>query len=79
VEFDQGVLRITAERKEEKEENNERYHVQERRYGTVSRALRLPKTANPEDIKASYKDGVLSVQVGKLPSEEARKKAIRVD
>lgn len=51
VEMEGGVLRISGERKEEKTEENERWHVQERRWGSTTRAIRLPRNANPEDIQ----------------------------
>lgn len=43
--FENNVLRISAERKEEKKEENERYHLQERRWGSVTRSVRLPRDA----------------------------------
>ena len=43
ITFEDNVLRISAERKEEKREENDRFHLQERRWGSVSRAVRLPK------------------------------------
>lgn len=43
ITFEDNVLRISAERKEEKREESDRFHLQERRWGSVSRAVRLPK------------------------------------
>lgn len=77
IEFEDGLLRIQAERKEEKREENDRWHVNERRWGTVSRSVRLPKTADAANIAAKYENGVLKVKVGK--QAEAARKAIRVE
>lgn len=43
ITFEDNVLRISAERKEEKREESDRFHLQERRWGSVSRSVRLPK------------------------------------
>ena len=55
-----GVLTIRAERQEEHEG---KYHS-EFRYGSFSRHLTLPATADENDIKASYDQGVLEISVG---------------
>lgn len=66
ISFDQGVLKISAERKEEKKEENEKFHVSERRYGRVSRSIRLPRDVDESRINASYDAGVLDVVVPKV-------------
>jgi HSP20 family protein len=65
-----GVLTIRAERKEEKSEKNR----SEFRYGSFVRSVRLPEGAKQDDVKAAYKDGILTVRVGLAqPSTEAKK------
>lgn len=61
VTFDNNVLRVACERKEEKEEEDARWHISERRWGSSSRSVRLPRTAHGENIKAEYDAGVLKV------------------
>jgi HSP20 family protein len=78
ISFEDNVLRISCERKEEKKEENERYHISERRWGSSSRAVRLPKTASGENVKAVYDQGVLKIVVPKRPEAETRK-SIRVE
>lgn len=58
-----GVLHITAERKEEEETQEKDFYRHELRYGTFSRDLPMPDGASEEDVKATYKDGVLEVRV----------------
>ena len=59
----EGMLRITAERRSEtKEENEGRVHS-EFHYGSYVRTLPLPKGASENDVKATYKDGILEVTV----------------
>lgn len=57
-----GALQIRAERKEEKEEKGKDGYRSEFRYGSFFRSLPLPQDVKEEDIKASYKDGVLEVR-----------------
>ncbi|WP_427174617.1 Hsp20/alpha crystallin family protein [Arthrobacter sp. 92] len=57
-----GALQIRAERKEEKEEKGKDSYRSEFRYGSFFRSLPLPQDVKEEDIKASYKDGVLEVR-----------------
>jgi HSP20 family protein len=71
-----GVLTIQGERKQEKEEKGRRFHRVERSYGTFVRSFTLPEDATDSEIKAEFKNGMLSVHVPK--SEKARPKAIEV-
>jgi HSP20 family protein len=57
---DDHVL-IEGERREEQQENREGYLMNERRYGRFQRAIPLPEGVNPEDAKATFRDGVLEV------------------
>jgi HSP20 family protein len=74
--FENGVLTITGERKEEQDVRRESYRRNERHYGSFSRSFTLPNTIDASRIKAAYKDGVLTVR---LPQrEEAKPKQINV-
>jgi HSP20 family protein len=65
-----GVLRIHAERKSERKEEQAGRTRSEFRYGSFERTLRVPDEVNVDDIKASYKDGILEVRVPhKVPTE----------
>jgi HSP20 family protein len=65
-----NVLTLSGERKVEKETDKKNYHRIERAYGKFERSFRLPKEVDAENIKANYKNGVLTVQ---LPKTEAVK------
>jgi HSP20 family protein len=58
-----GILRITAERKQEETTDKKNFFRHELRYGTFTRELPMPEGASEEDVKAVYKDGVLEVRV----------------
>ncbi len=77
VSFANGVLHISGERKQEKEDKGRQYHRIECSYGRFSRSFTLPADTNPNQIRADFKDGVLFVHVAK--SESAKPKQITVD
>jgi HSP20 family protein len=55
-----GILTIHAERTED----GEGKHRSEFRYGSFTRHVALPASANEADIEASYDRGILEVSVG---------------
>lgn len=76
VNVENGVLSVSGERKLEKTENGKKFHRVERSYGSFVRSFTLPDNADPGQVSAHYRDGVLSVNVGK--SEQAKPRAIDV-
>jgi HSP20 family protein len=73
LEFDDGQLWITGERKEEEVEKGKTFHRVERSYGQFRRGVSLGPDVDPEKIEATYKDGVLTVIVPKAPTSCPRK------
>lgn len=71
------LLTIKGEKREEKEEKEENRYYVERNYGTFSRTLTLPAIVKTDEIKATFKDGVLEIT---LPKDEVdRNKEIKVE
>lgn len=70
------VLTFTGEKKKEAEDKGKTYHLVERKYGKFSRSIRLPATVNPDQVEARYKDGILTITLGK--TEVAKRKRIEV-
>ena len=70
------VLTIKGEKKSEREEKKENYHLVERSYGSFTRSLRMPAAVEADKIEANYKQGVLTVTCPK--KEEAKPKAIEI-
>jgi HSP20 family protein len=76
IQFENGTLTIKGERKFEKEEKNKGFHRLERSYGSFVRYFTVPDTVDPENVKAAYNNGVLTVS---LPKKEiAKPRAIKV-
>ena len=78
VTFDDGMLRIAGEKKEEREENERGYRLSERSYGAFERAVSLPADANPEKIDAKFKNGVLRITIAKDGAEKRNVRKIRI-
>src|SRR5574341_1438439 len=64
-------LEISAETKKEEEKKEKGYVYRERRSGSYYRAISLPSPVDPDEAKASYKNGVLEI---KMPKTEIKKK-----
>jgi HSP20 family protein len=79
VSFEEGMLRIAGEKTEEREENEHGYRLSERRYGAFERVLELPAAVEGEDIKAKFKNGVLTVTVPKDGKPERQPRRIAVE
>jgi HSP20 family protein len=76
VEVEDDVLTVSGEHKEETEEKKENYVRRERRYGSFSRSVSLPKGVDAKDIEATTEDGVLEVKVPLPKAEE--KQAVQI-
>lgn len=76
VTYNNNVLTIKGEIKEEKDVEETKYHLRERRYGSFSRSVSLPSNIKTNEIKADYADGTLTLTLPK--AEEAKPKRIQV-
>jgi len=74
ISIDRDLLTIKGEKKHEKEEKDRHFHRVERRYGSFYRSVRLPIEVETEKIEATFKDGVLTVN---LPRTEGDKKKVK--
>jgi HSP20 family protein len=72
------TLRIRGQRKEETEETGEggRWLLRERRFGSFERTVSLPMSVESDNATASFKDGVLTIELPK--AEAARPRNIPV-
>ena len=77
VEFNDGVLTISGERKAEEEQTTGSYFAKERARGAFSRSFRIGEAYDPKKLKARSEDGVLMITMGK--KEESKPIAIKVD
>lgn len=69
-------LTVSGSKMPEETAENVKYHRQERGYGKFARSIQLPFNINMEKVEASFKDGVLSIQLPR--AEEDKPKKIKV-
>lgn len=69
-------LTLSAEKSVEKKEGGEdkSYFRSERSYGKVERMISFPVEVDPESAKASFKNGVLTVEMAEKSQEKGYKK-----
>jgi HSP20 family protein len=73
IDINDDVVTISSESRSEKEEDNDGYKRKEFSYSTFCRSFYLPENVNRDKIQASYKDGILKVE---LPKQEEDKNKI---
>ena len=76
IHLEGSTLTLESNKAEEKKEEKKGYMVQERRQSSFSRSFTLPENVDRESIAASFKNGVLTVEIGKLA--EAQKRVIQI-
>jgi HSP20 family protein len=76
VTIENNVLTLKGERRIEKEVKKENYHRMEREYGNFARSFALPIFMDAENVKADFKDGLLTVVIPK--KEHAKTRSIEV-
>jgi HSP20 family protein len=76
VEMKDQVLTIRGEKHNEREEKKEQSRWIERSYGSFSRSFTLPANAIADRVKASFDEGVLTIEVPK--AEDAKPRTISI-
>ena len=77
IHVDKNKLTVESKKEEQKnEENEQKYLIRERRLSSINRSFMLPEDANPEEVSASFKNGILSLVVNKRP--ETQKRVIQI-
>ncbi|MGC4114875.1 MAG: Hsp20/alpha crystallin family protein [Myxococcales bacterium] len=69
-------LTVSGKREEEEKKEEETYYAYERSFGTFTRSFTLPEGIDANDVKASMKDGVLTIGVAKKAEVQPKKVTI---
>jgi len=79
VNIKDGVLIISSEKREEKEDKNKNYTRREFSFRSFSRSFTLPENAKDDDVKATYEDGVLKLAIAKkkIPVSNVKQIAVK--
>jgi HSP20 family protein len=68
LEMKENVMTIRGKRTSEEEVEEDGYYRKERKFGAFQRSISLPEAIDTEQIKATYRDGVLEIRI---PQSEA--------
>lgn len=79
VEVKDNVLTLKGERLLDPEVKNEQYYRKERAFGKFQRSFTLQESINPEQVKASFKNGVLTIAVPKPTKEKSKQVTVKID
>jgi len=77
IELKDNLLMISGERKEEKDEKREGFYRTERCYGNFFRQIPLPEGVKPENVAATFRNGVLEVTMP-FPKAETMTRKIEI-
>ena len=78
VELTDNVLTIRGERKTERDEKHDDYHLMERTVGHFHRSIPLPKGLVEDKAQARFKKGVLTITIPKSPEAKQQRKQIAI-
>jgi HSP20 family protein len=78
VEFEDGILTVSGEKREETEKKDGGYFMTERRYGSFKRQVTLPADVDPDAIEAKFSRGVLQLAMKKDKQAASRSRKIAI-
>ena len=73
-----GLLTLSGERRQQEEQNGEKFHKVESFYGSFSRSFALPDGIDAAAIRAESRDGVLTIHVPKTKTAAKQPTTIEV-
>jgi len=79
LQMENNVLTLSGEKTREEKTEDKTYHRFERTYGSFQRVFSFPAPVNAEAIEASYRDGVLTIRVPKVPKAETKEISISLN
>lgn len=78
VTFADNMLTISGEKKAEKEVKEEHLHRRERSFGSFRRSFSLPSEVDEGKIAATFKDGVMTIDLPKTKTAQKKAKKITI-
>ncbi|MFM8944630.1 MAG: Hsp20/alpha crystallin family protein [Actinomycetota bacterium] len=77
VSVEDASLTVTGSRRFEQETDEQGYHRVERRFGSFTRSIALPASADADRVEATFSRGVLTIEIAKTEKARARKVAVK--
>ncbi len=78
VSIEQNVLSISAEQKNEVNEEGKNFTRKEFSFQSFQRSFTLPESADQEKIEANYVDGVMKIKLNKKKESISKSKVIKI-
>jgi HSP20 family protein len=78
ISLEDGLLIVKGEKKSEDEKKEVNYHYYERRFGKFERVFRINSDIKQDKVDASFKDGVLTIDMPKAETAKPKQIAINV-
>ena len=79
VEVKDNVLTLSGERLLDPEVKDEQYYRKERTFGKFQRSFTLQESVKPDQVKASFKNGVLTIVVPRPTKEQVKQVTVKID
>ena len=79
VEVKDTVLTLKGERHVDPKVKEEHYYRKERSFGKFRRSFTLQEPIKPEQVKASFKNGVLTIEVPRPATKKAKQVTVKID
>lgn len=74
ITLDDGILTVSAQKEESKDEEKEGFITKEFSYNSFSRSISIPESIDEEkEVTAKYEDGVLKLKLHKKENMEPKK------
>lgn len=73
VSVEDGTLLISGEKKTERTESEDTFHLSERTYGRFERSFTLPRSVDANKVEADFRDGVLHITLPKAAESKPRR------
>ena len=78
ITFENNVLAIKGQLRQESEDKKRNYHRSERRYGSFQRTIALPSTVKADAIQAALSNGILQLDIPKAEEVKPRRITVQV-
>src|SRR5262245_12854163 len=76
VSVENGTLTLSGERKTDARYDDQNVHRVESQYGAFARSFTLPTRVDPARVKATFRDGVLEIELPK--AEDAKPRRVQI-
>jgi len=73
ITLEENLLTLSGERNLKEKEEGENFHRVERAYGSFARSFTLPTQVDSTKVEASFKDGLLTIEIAKAEQAKPRK------